>query len=155
MLSVPLRVSGKLANGTPFVEHTKTLIVSAHGALLQLEEPVQDGQDLNIRNVTTGEEMPCQVVDLNRGANAVIEAGIEFSQPNPRFWGVSFPPADWTARSPEAKRFVSNQSTTRHGRKIASSRSSPQRFLAAPPWRLYPYPLFHASFCWAKCADFW
>ena len=112
VLSVPLRVSGKLANGTPFVEHTKTLIVSAHGALLQLEEPVQDGQDLNIRNVTTGEEMPCQVVDLNRGANAVIEVGIEFSQPNPRFWRVSFPPADWTARSPEAKRFASNQSTT-------------------------------------------
>src|SRR5437879_2981864 len=48
LLSVPLRVSGKRANGTPFVEHTKTLIVSAHGALLQLKEPVQDGQALSI-----------------------------------------------------------------------------------------------------------
>ena len=112
LLSVPLRVSGKRANGTPFVEHTKTLIVSAHGALLQLKEPVQDGQALSIRNVTTGEEIPCKVVDLNPGANAVAEVGIEFWQPNPRFWRVSFPPADWTARSPEAKRFVSNQSTT-------------------------------------------
>lgn len=108
LLSVPLRVSGKRANGTPFVEHTKTLIVSAHGALLQLKEPVQDGQALSIRNVTTGEEIPCKVVDLNPGANAVAEVGIEFSQRNPRFWRVSFPPADWTPRSPEAKRFSSS-----------------------------------------------
>jgi len=34
LLSVPLRVSGKRANGTPFVEHTKALIVNAHGTLL-------------------------------------------------------------------------------------------------------------------------
>src|SRR5579859_7425109 len=84
ILSVPLRVSGNLPNGRPFLEHAKTLIVSAHGALLQLEEPVQDGQALSIRNIKTGEEMPCQVVDLNLGANAVVEVGIEFLQPNPR-----------------------------------------------------------------------
>ncbi|HET7107463.1 MAG TPA: PilZ domain-containing protein [Candidatus Acidoferrum sp.] len=108
LLSVPLRVSGKRANGTAFVEHTKTLIVSAHGALLQLQEAVQNGQPLMIRNVTTGEEMPCKVVDLNPGANGVAEVGVEFSQPNPRFWRVSFPPADWSARSPEAKRFAAS-----------------------------------------------
>jgi hypothetical protein len=108
LLSVPLRVSGKRTNGTPFVEHTKTLIVSAHGALLQLQEPVEEGQSLNVRNVTTGEEMPCKVADLSPGANGVGEIGVQFAQPNPRFWRVSFPPADWSTRSPEAKRFASS-----------------------------------------------
>jgi PilZ domain-containing protein len=106
LLSVPLRVSGKRANGTPFVEHTQTLIVNAHGALLQLREPVRDGQLLGIRNVTTGEEMPCKVVDLSPGAKGVAEIGVEFAEPSPRFWRVSFPPADWSARSLEAKRFA-------------------------------------------------
>jgi hypothetical protein len=108
LLSVPLRVSGKRLNGTPFVEHTKTLIVNAHGTLMQLQEPVLDGQSLNIRNVVTGEEALCTVVDLSPGANGPAEIAVEFAQPNPRFWRVSFPPTDWSARSPEAKRFAAS-----------------------------------------------
>src|ERR1700675_1076548 len=110
LLAVPLRISGKRSNGTPFVEHTKTLIVNAHGALLQLQEPVREGQMLNVRNVTTGEEMACAVVDVSPGANGLGEIGVEFALPNPRFWRVSFPPADWSTRSPEAKRFASSPS---------------------------------------------
>jgi hypothetical protein len=108
LLSVPLRVSGKRTNGTPFVEHAKTLIVNAHGALLQLQEPVWEGQMLSVRNVTTGEEIPCKVVDLSPVANGVSEIGVEFAQPNAHFWRVSFPPVDWSTRSPEAKRFASS-----------------------------------------------
>ena len=110
LLSVPLRVSGKRVNGTAFVEHTKTLIVSAHGALLQLQEPVLQGQPLTLRNVVTGEETVCKVVDLNPGASELAEIGVEFAQPNPRFWRVSFPPTDWSTRSPEAKRVASSPS---------------------------------------------
>ena len=108
LLSVPLLVSGKRVNGTVFVEHTKTLIVSAHGALLQLQETVLQGQPLTLRNVVTGEETVCKVVDLNPGASGLAEIGVEFAQANPRFWRVSFPPADWSPRSPEAKRFASS-----------------------------------------------
>jgi hypothetical protein len=110
LLAVPLRVSGKRTNGEPFVEHAKTLIVNAHGALLQLQEPVREGQTLSVRNITTGEEMPCKVVDLSSGANGVSEIGVEFEQPSPRFWRVSFPPADWSTRNPEAKRFAPSPS---------------------------------------------
>jgi hypothetical protein len=110
LLSVPLRIAGKRTNGTAFVEFTKTLIVNAHGALLQLQEPVREGQALSVRNVTTGEEAPCKVVDLSPGANGAAEIGVEFAQPNSRFWRVSFPPADWSTRSPEAKRFAPSPS---------------------------------------------
>jgi hypothetical protein len=110
LLAVPVRVSGKGAKGTPFVEHTKTLIVNAHGALLQLEEPVREGQVLSVRNVTTGEEALCRVVDLSPDTHGVAEIGVEFAEPNPHFWRVSFPPTDWSTRSPEAKRFASSPS---------------------------------------------
>jgi len=110
LLSVPLRISGKRVNGTAFVEHTKTLIVSAHGALLHLEEPVLQDQSLNLRNVVTGEEVVCKVVDLNPGASGLAEIGVEFAEANPRFWRVSFPPTDWSARNPEAKGVASRPS---------------------------------------------
>jgi hypothetical protein len=99
ILAVPLRVSGNRLSGAPFVEHAKTLIVNAHGALLQLQEHLREGQTLSITNVTTGE-----------GANGVAEVGVEFAEPSPRFWRVSFPPADWSVRSPEAKRFAPSPS---------------------------------------------
>ena len=110
ILAVPLRVSGNRLSGAPFVEHAKTLIVNAHGALLQLQEPLREGQTLSIMNVTTGEEITCKVVDLSQGANGVSEVGVEFAEPSPRFWRVSFPPADWSVRSPEAKRFAPSPS---------------------------------------------
>jgi hypothetical protein len=118
LLAVPLRVSGKRANGVAFVEHVNTLIVNAHGALIPLKETVREGQPLNLRNMTTGEEVHCTVVDLNPGANGVPEVGVEFVEPNPRFWRVSFPPADWSTRSPEAKRFSSSPSPVQVPAKI-------------------------------------
>jgi len=111
LLSVPLRVSGKRPNGTAFVEHTKTLIVSAHGALLQLEESVLQDQSLNVRNVVTGEEVVCKVVDLNPGGSGLAEIGVEFAEANPRFWRVSFPPTDWSTHNPEAKKVTSHPSS--------------------------------------------
>ena len=104
LLSVPVRVSGNRTNGTAFVEHTKTLIVNAHGALLLLQEPVREGQMLKVRNVATGEEAPCRVADKSPGPNGLSEIGVEFANANARFWRVSFPPADWNSRAPEAKR---------------------------------------------------
>lgn len=108
LLSVPVRVSGKHANGTPFVELTNTLIVSAHGALLHLREGVRVGQSLNLQNVTTGEELACVVIDVNTGTNGP-EIGVEFAEANARFWRVSFPPVNWTHRTPEARRVASGR----------------------------------------------
>ena len=106
LLSVPLVVSGKHANGSPFTERTTTLVVSAHGALVLLREPVILEQALNVTHVVTGEELACTVKDISPGTEGLREIGIEFAQPSARFWRVSFPPPDWGPRSPEAKRVV-------------------------------------------------
>jgi hypothetical protein len=106
LLSVGIRVTAKRANGISFEENTRTLVVNAHGALIQLKEIVNPGDDVIVRNLRTEEELSCKVVDISAGANGLKEVGIEFVASNPKFWRITFPPADWTARSPEAKRFA-------------------------------------------------
>ena len=106
LLSVPLLVSGVHENRTTFSERATTTVVNAHGALLRLRERVQMEQILRLKNIATGEELECKVTDINRGQDERAEVGVEFIQPCPRFWRISFPPTDWSQRSPEAKRFV-------------------------------------------------
>lgn len=122
LLSVALRVSGKQINGSPFVEHTHTLIVNADGALIQLRQAVHVNQPLNLRNMSTGEEEHCTVMDVNDGANGVPEVGVEFAKSNSRFWRVSFPPADWSSRSPEAKRYASSPNPVQPPVKMPASK---------------------------------
>jgi hypothetical protein len=106
LLSVPLMVSGVRENRTTFSERATTSVVNAHGALLRLRERVEMEQILRLKNVATGEELDCKVADINRGQDERAEVGVEFLEPSPRFWRISFPPVDWSQRSPEAKRFV-------------------------------------------------
>jgi hypothetical protein len=103
LLSVSILVSGEQANGVPFSERTHTLIVNAHGALIELRELALAGQKLRIKNLATNEELDCTVIDINPGDSSIPEVGVEFSEPCPRFWRVSFPPEDWSLRDPEAK----------------------------------------------------
>jgi len=84
-------------------EETSTLIVSAHGALIQLALTVEVGQRLVIKNTQTMEELVCRAVTIGADEPGKREIGVEFEVPNPRFWRVAFPPSDWTPRSPEAK----------------------------------------------------
>ena len=50
LLSVPLCVSGRRADGTAFVEHASTLIVNASGGLVALKEAVRTraGRDYSV-----------------------------------------------------------------------------------------------------------
>jgi hypothetical protein len=107
LLSVSILVSGERANGSLFSEHTKTQVVNAHGALIQLREPVLGGQKMRIKNLATNEEVGCVVVDVNPGSTEIPGIGVAFCKPSPSFWRVSFPPEDWSPRSPEAKRVTS------------------------------------------------
>ena len=104
LLSIPVVATGRHANGVVFTERTKTLVVNAHGALIQLRAAVLYGQEIRIKNVATNEEITCSVADINPGSTGIPEVGIAFAKPNAGFWHVAFPPEDWTPRSPEAKR---------------------------------------------------
>ena len=53
MVSIPVQVEAKNSAGLDLVEETKTVSVSAHGALLRLEMPVTKGQTVILRNPST------------------------------------------------------------------------------------------------------
>ncbi|HTP67678.1 MAG TPA: PilZ domain-containing protein [Dongiaceae bacterium] len=106
LLCIPVTVSGQLAHGATFSERTNTVVINAHGALLELRQTVVVGQALLLKHLGTGEELPCRVIDINP-AGHVPEVGVESDSPCAHFWRVAFPPADWSPRGPEAKRFDS------------------------------------------------
>jgi hypothetical protein len=85
-------------------EHTKTVVVNAHGALILLGTAVTMGELLTVRNVMTQEQLTCRVVDLSSiSESGIAEVGMEFTEPAAKFWRVAFPPANWTPRCLEAK----------------------------------------------------
>jgi len=105
LLVVQILVKGEREDGEPFAEETQTVVVNAHGALIFLAQTVKAAQPLTIRNLKSGEEVACRVVDVGAAHDGKREVGIEFLEPSHRFWRVSFPPEDWSSHSPEAKRF--------------------------------------------------
>jgi hypothetical protein len=91
---MPVVVRGK--NGTQtFEEQTVTMAVSAHGCLLRLTAQLTRGQQISLVNPKTAEELPCTVIFLGTKEGGKTEVGVEFVEPSPVFWRISFPPEDW------------------------------------------------------------
>lgn len=102
-LSVPIVVLKGASGATQASEETRTLIVSAHGALLVMRLPVQAGDLVTIKHTKTLEELVCRIINVGPDQSGKREIGVEFERPSPRFWRIAFPPADWSPRNVEAK----------------------------------------------------
>jgi hypothetical protein len=106
-IGVDIVVAARRESDEPLTEVTKTLIISANGALIPLRMIVAVGEILTLRNLQTREELYCRVVDLESSSESeMTEVGVEFIESTPNFWRVSFPPACWTSRDAEAKSYV-------------------------------------------------
>ena len=103
MLKVSVVVLAHGADNKVASEATRTVTVNAHGASVMLGLKVSVGQILMLRNSGTGEEASCRVVYLSPHQSEKREVGVDFMKSCPGFWRISFPPPDWTIRSPEAK----------------------------------------------------
>jgi hypothetical protein len=96
MLSVTIIVRGKNPDGrTFFDEETKTLVVNAHGALIHLRSEVKADQKITMTHRASGMTESCRIVYVGKIQGGKAQVGIEFDQPSPKFWGISFPPEDW------------------------------------------------------------
>jgi hypothetical protein len=104
-LQVRVVVDGKLANKSPFSEETHTIVVNAHGALVEMSTSLDQGQTVTLLNVRTSEKAECAVKLVTPAEAKKFNTALEFTKPNPGFWRISFPPEDWTSRSPDAKRY--------------------------------------------------
>src|SRR5260370_20082105 len=103
LMPVPIRIRGKDAQAKDFEEHTETLAINAHGALVLLTARVTSGSAVHMRHSKTQEEQECHVAFLGPVRSGRAEVGLEFTAPRPAFWRVAFPPEDWTPYRPEAR----------------------------------------------------
>ncbi len=103
-ISIPVLVSGKMPGGASFEETTKTLSVAANGGLLLVTTPVTKGQRLVLSRPGSRDSLECAVVYVKHSHANFLETGVSFIWPSPKFWGVYFPPEDWSPQHPDAKR---------------------------------------------------
>ena len=103
LMQVAVRIRGTDAQNHSFEEHTETLAINAHGALILLTARVTSGSLVQMKHIKTEEEQECHVAFLGPVRNGRAEIGLEFSSPRPSFWRVAFPPEDWTPKHPEAR----------------------------------------------------
>ena len=111
MLKASVVVLTQGADNKLISETTRTVTVNAHGAMILLGVKVSIGQLLTVRHAGTGEEASCRVVYLSPHQAEKREVGVDFIKPCPGFCRISFPPPDWTMRSPEAKKSTGPTST--------------------------------------------
>ena len=100
---IGLSVSGKINDQAPFEEECFTIAVNARGGLFQMRRAVQNGQRLSLLRPKTGQQVYCTVarVEPVQGGYAVVR--VQFVEPQPEFWHITFPPEDWTSRHADSK----------------------------------------------------
>jgi len=97
---ISVRARGRTIDGRKFRENCQTIVISAHGGLLYLEESLELGTELVMLNPATEEEQECRVVYLGDTSEKGTRIGVEFLSPSPHFWGVAFTQQDWSSPTP-------------------------------------------------------
>jgi periplasmic protein TonB len=99
-LDVPVKVHGsrvvEVIRGTtshtePFEEQTSTMIVFPLGGVLKMNTLVNVGQAIVLTNLKTRQDAICRVVKIRTNPNLHSYIEVEFSHPQPGYWGVHFP----------------------------------------------------------------
>jgi hypothetical protein len=103
-LQVRVLVEWKRANKSSTTEETHTIVVNAHGALVEMGHPLDQGQVVTLSNLRTTEKSDCEVKLVTPSGIGKFNVALEFTAPNPGFWRISFPPEDWSLKNPDAKR---------------------------------------------------
>jgi len=78
-------------------EEALTQVVNAHGGLMKMKMELHVGQPMLLVNPQNKVEQSCRVVRVEDTAEDNFSVAFEFDRPNPKFWPVVFPPADWNA----------------------------------------------------------
>jgi hypothetical protein len=95
MLRVAVVVKAEMPAGNRLQTRALTVVVNAHGALMESPHRMTVGQRITLVNPQTGKEVACRVVSVERSSEEFFRTAFEFDQRNPKFWPVSFPSLDW------------------------------------------------------------
>jgi hypothetical protein len=89
---VPIILIGDDLDGKVFSEHTKTVLLSLHGAGILSKHKLSPEQELILRYPECNKETEIRVVGQLGTNNGVHTYGVAFVDPHLNFWGVEFPP---------------------------------------------------------------
>ena len=103
LMRTAVRVSGYDELGSSFKENTHTITITPLGALILISASVKMGQRIVLSNIRTRALVECIVAHKGKRQDGGLEVGLQFVLPNPTFWGVTFPPSDWSSQHPDAK----------------------------------------------------
>jgi hypothetical protein len=93
-ISFTLEAMGTDAEGRPFLETARTVVVNRHGGLVALNHKLRTGQQVTVRRrVTDGSirQTEVRVVAIEKETEKGGEYGVSFVDPDLDFWGIEFP----------------------------------------------------------------
>jgi hypothetical protein len=96
VLRIPLQLSAKMPGGKRVCIEAHTLVVNAHGGLLDVGLELLAKQQVLLSNTRTEKVATAKVVRVKGSEDGRFSVGFEFEFPAPSFWPVSFPPPDWS-----------------------------------------------------------
>jgi hypothetical protein len=93
-LRIPIHVEYFTYSIGRLVSDAVTIQVSVHGAVLRLPWGAPIGRDLLVQNLDSLETQVVIVKSAEYVGEGNFDVAVEFSQVNPKFWGIAFPPED-------------------------------------------------------------
>jgi len=100
-IAIPITISGKDANGRPFKENTRTIILNKHGAKIVTVHQLALGAEVLLENRALGRTAKTTVAWLGDRPTArePAELGIQLVEAE-NIWGIELPPDDWQEGPP-------------------------------------------------------
>lgn len=96
VLRVSVRLSAIMPDGKRRSIEAQSLVVNAHGGLLDVGMEMVRGQQIRLNNLRTENSTTGRVLRVEGSEEGRFSVAFEFESPAPHFWPVSFPPADWS-----------------------------------------------------------
>jgi PilZ domain len=101
LIQVPIEVKGKDAEGRPFREASRTIVINRNGARIALRTVLRAESHVSITNLQNQMSCPFRVVGrVQKTIGLEPEWGVECLEPQVNFWGILFPDKN-TAQAPE------------------------------------------------------
>jgi hypothetical protein len=97
VLRVPLLLSAIMPEGKRISIQVQTMVVNAHGGLLDVGLELVRGQNIRLSNLKMEIIRTARIVRVERTEEGRFSVAFEFEVPAPHFWPVTFPPPDWSS----------------------------------------------------------
>ena len=94
MIRVPVTLYLHIA-GQEVRIRAETVAVNDHGAMLLCARSFGPDTRFELQNDRTLQQLPCRVTRAARETPEGFLLPVEFIEPWPGFWQISFPPTDW------------------------------------------------------------